>query len=147
MNARIQWIDNAAFVAEAGSGHAIVVDGPADIGGRNLGVRPMELMLMSVGACSAVDIVHILKKGRQNVEDVQVEVTGERAETEPKVFTRIHLHFKVKGAGLRTETVARAVQLSAEKYCSASIMLGRAGCEVTHGYELVTDAPAAAAGG
>lgn len=137
MNARIQWIENAAFVAEAGSGHAIVLDGPADIGGRNLGVRPMELMLMSVGACSAVDVVHILRKGRQNVEDVQVEVKGERAETEPKVFTRIHLHFKVMGAGLKAETVERAVKLSAEKYCSASIMLGRAGCEMTHDFELV----------
>lgn len=147
MNARIQWIDNAAFVAEAGSGHAIVVDGPADIGGRNLGVRPMELMLMSVGACSAVDIVHILKKGRQNVADVQVEVKGERAETEPKVFTKIHLHFKVAGAGLKRDTVARAVQLSAEKYCSASIMLGRAGCEVTHGFELLAEGPATPAAG
>ena len=136
MQARIKWVENAAFTAEAGSGHAIVVDGPPDIGGRNLGVRPMELMLMSVGACSAVDVVHILKKGRHAVADVQVEVKGERAETEPKVFTKIHLHFIVSGQGLAASTVERAVKLSAEKYCSASIMLGRAGAAVTHDFEL-----------
>ena len=136
MQARIKWVENAAFTAEAGSGHAIVVDGPPDIGGRNLGVRPMELMLMSVGACSAVDVVHILKKGRHAVADVQVEVKGERAETEPKVFTKIHLHFIVSGQGLTDKVVERAVQLSAEKYCSASIMLGRAGAAVTHDFEL-----------
>lgn len=136
MQARIKWVENAAFTAEAGSGHAIVVDGPPDIGGRNLGVRPMELMLMSVGSCSAVDIVHILKKARQPVTDVQVEVKGERAETEPKVFTKIHLHFIVTGKGMLANQVERAVKLSAEKYCSASIMLGRAGAQVTHDFEL-----------
>jgi putative redox protein len=136
MEARIKWVENAAFTAEAGSGHAIVVDGPADIGGRNLGVRPMELMLMSVGACSAVDIVHILKKARQPVADVQVEVKGQRADTEPKVFTAIHLHFIVAGKGLLANQVERAVKLSAEKYCSASIMLGRAGAKMTHDFEI-----------
>ena len=136
MEARIKWVENAAFTAEAGSGHAIVVDGPPDIGGRNLGVRPMELMLMSVGACSAVDIVHILKKARQPIDDVQVEVKGERADTEPKVFTAIHLHFIVKGKGLLANQVERAVKLSAEKYCSASIMLGRAGAKMTHDFEI-----------
>jgi putative redox protein len=135
MKARIQWIENAAFVAEAGSGHAIVVDGPAEIGGRNLGVRPMELMLMSVGSCSAVDIVQILKKARQPVEGCEVEVSGERADTDPKVFTKIHLHFVISGAGLSESHVKRAVQLSADKYCSASIMLQKA-CAVTHDYEL-----------
>ena len=127
MEARIKWVENAAFVGESGSGHAIVIDGPADIGGRNLGVRPMELMLLSVGACSAVDVVHILKKGRHAVADVQVAVKGERADADPKVFTQIHLHFVVAGKGLTEKVVERAVQLSAEKYCSASIMLGRAG--------------------
>ena len=136
MEARIKWVENAAFVGTTGSGHGIVIDGPPDIGGRNLGVRPMELMLLSVGACSAVDVVHILRKGRQDIADVQVEVKGERAETEPKVFTKIHLHFVVAGRGLTRERVERAVQLSAEKYCSASIMLGRAGAEVTHDFEL-----------
>jgi len=139
MEARVKWVENAAFVAEAGSGHAIVVDGPADIGGRNLGVRPMELMLMSVGSCSAVDIVHILKKGRQPVSNVEVKVSGTRAETDPKVFTSIHLHFIVSGKGLSENQVKRAVELSAEKYCSASIMLQKA-CPVTHGYELVETA-------
>jgi len=137
MEARIKWVENAAFVGESGSGHAIVIDGPADIGGRNLGVRPMELMLLSVGACSAVDVVHILKKGRHAVADVQVAVKGERADADPKVFTKIHLHFVVSGKGLTESTVERAVKLSAEKYCSASIMLGRAGAEITHDFELV----------
>ena len=136
MEARIKWVENAAFIGTTGSGHGIVIDGPPDIGGKNLGVRPMELMLLSVGACSAVDVVHILKKGRHAVADVQVEVKGERAGTEPKVFTKIHLHFVVSGKGLTDKVVERAVQLSAEKYCSASIMLGRAGAEITHDFEL-----------
>ena len=136
MEARIKWVENAAFVGSTGSGHALVIDGPPDIGGKNLGVRPMELMLLSVGACSAVDVVHILKKGRHAVADVQVEVKGERADTDPKVFTKIHLHFVVSGRGLAEKIVERAVQLSAEKYCSASIMLGRAGAEITHDFEL-----------
>lgn len=136
MEARIKWVDNAAFTGETGSGHPVVIDGPPDLGGRNLGVRPMELMLLSVGACSAMDVLHILKKGRHAVADVQVEVKGDRADTDPKVFTRIHLHFIVGGKGLAAATVERAVKLSAEKYCSASIMLSRAGAEVTHDFEL-----------
>ena len=137
MEARIKWVENAAFVGTTGSGHGVVIDGPADIGGKNLGVRPMELMLLSIGACSAVDVVHILKKGRHAVADVQVEVKGERAETDPKVFTKVHLHFVVSGKGLAAATVERAVQLSADKYCSASIMATRAGCTVTHDFALV----------
>lgn len=137
MEARIKYVENAAFVGTTGSGHGVVIDGPAELGGKNLGVRPMELMLLSVGACSAVDVVHILRKGRHAVADVQVEVKGERADTDPKVFTKIHLHFVVSGAGLSGKVVERAVQLSAEKYCSASIMLGRAGCAITHDFELV----------
>ena len=136
MEARIKWVEGAAFVGETGSGHAVVIDGPADIGGRDLGPRPMELMLLSVGSCSAVDVVHILKKARQPVSDVQVEVKGERADTDPKVFTAIHLHFIVSGKGLGASQVERAVKLSAEKYCSASIMLGRAGAKVTHDFEI-----------
>ena len=135
MQARIKWHENAVFIAESGSGHAIVVDGPAEIGGRNLGVRPMELMLMSVGSCSAVDIVQILKKARQPVSGCEVLVAGERAETDPKVFTKIHLHFIVSGKELSENHVRRAVQLSAEKYCSASIMLQKA-AEVTHDFEM-----------
>ena len=136
MEARIKWAENAAFIGETGSGHAIVIDGPQDIGGRNLGPRPMELMLLSVGACSAVDVVHILKKGRQPVTDCYVELKGERAQTDPKVFTAIHLHFVVTGKALGEAAVKRAVELSAEKYCSASIMLGKAGCKITHAHEI-----------
>lgn len=136
MKARVKWAENAAFIAESGSGHAIVVDGPEHIGGRNLGPRPMELMLMSVGACSSVDVVFILKKARQPVTDCYVEVEGTRAETEPQVFTAIHLHFVVTGTGLNEAQVKRAVALSAEKYCSASIMLGNGGVTMTHSHEV-----------
>jgi len=135
MEARIKWVENAEFVGETGSGHAVVIDGPAEIGGRNLGPRPMELMLLAVGSCSAVDIVHILKKARQPVSGCEVAVSGERAETDPKVFTKIHLHFVVTGKGLSENQVRRAVELSAEKYCSASIMLRQA-AQVTHGFEV-----------
>jgi putative redox protein len=147
MQARVKWVENAAFVGETGSSHAVVIDGPAEIGGRNLGARPMELMLLSVGACSAVDVVHILKKARQPVKDCFVEVEGKRAETEPKVFTDIHLQFVISGEGLSENQVKRAVELSADKYCSASIMLKRGGVNVTHGYEIRASGAAAAAGG
>ncbi len=136
MEARVRWIENAAFMAETGSGHAMVVDGPDYIGGRNLGPRPMELMLMSVGSCSAVDIVQILKKARQPVAGCEVKVSGTRADTDPKVFTAIHLHFIVSGTGLSENHVKRAVQLSAEKYCSASLMLSKA-ATITHDYKLL----------
>ena len=136
MQARVKWVENAAFVGETGSSHAVVIDGPAEIGGGNLRARPMEVMVLSVGACSAVDVVHILKKARQPVKDCFVEVEGKRAETEPKVFTDIHLQFVVSGEGLSENQVKRAVELSAEKYCSASIMLARGGVGITHDYEI-----------
>lgn len=136
MKARVKWAENAAFIGEVGSSHAIVIDGPPDIGGRNLGPRPMELMLLSVGSCSAVDVVHILKKARQAVTDCWVEVEGKRTDTDPKIFTDIHLHFVVTGRNLAENHVRRAVELSADKYCSASIMLKRGGCNVTHAYEI-----------
>jgi putative redox protein len=136
MEARIQWVADAQFVAESGSGHAVVIDGPPDGGGRNLGVRPMEMVLMGVGACTAYDVMHILKKSRQPVERCVAELQAERADTEPKVFTKIHVHFKVTGRGLSEAAVRRAVELSAEKYCSASIMLGRAGVEISHDFEI-----------
>ncbi len=136
MQARVKWVENAAFIGETGSSHAVVIDGPPDIGGRNLGPRPMELMLLSVGSCSAVDVVHILKKARQPVTDCYVEVEGQRADTEPKVFTAIHLKFVISGKGMNENQVRRAVELSADKYCSASIMLKRGGVDVTHSYEL-----------
>lgn len=136
MQARVKWVENAAFLGETGSSHAVVIDGPADIGGRNLGARPMELMLLSVGSCSAVDVVHILKKARQAVTGCHVEVDGTRADTEPKVFTDIHLKFVITGRGLNENQVKRAVELSADKYCSASIMLKRGGVNVTHSVEM-----------
>jgi len=136
MKARVKWVEGVTFLGEAGSGHAVVMDGPPDSGGRNLGVRPMEMLLLGMGGCTAFDVIHILKKSRQPVEDCIVELSAERAETEPKVFTRIHVHFVVTGAGLAEKQVARAVELSAEKYCSASIMLGKT-AEITHDYEIV----------
>jgi len=129
-------VEDVLFLGESGSGHGIVIDGPPDHGGRNLGVRPMELLLMGVGSCSAFDVVHILKKGRHPVEDCEVEVSAKRAETVPKVFTKIHLHFIVKGHGLSENAVERAVKLSAEKYCSASIMLGKA-AEISHDFQVI----------
>ncbi len=136
MKTRIKWIENVAFMAESGSGHAVVMDGAVEGGGRNLGPRPMEMLLMGLGGCSAYDVVYILKRGRENVEDVDVDVEAERADTDPKVFTKIHMHFRVKGEGLNEKKVERAVKLSADKYCSASIMLGKA-AEITHSFELI----------
>jgi putative redox protein len=136
MKARIKWVENAAWVGETGSGHGLVIDGPPDIGGRNLGVRPMELVLLGVASCSAMDVIHILKKARQDVTDCVIEASGKRAETDPKVFTDIHLHFVVTGRGLKEAQVKRAVELSAEKYCSASIML-KASVNITHDYAIV----------
>ena len=124
------------FLAESGSGHAVVMDGPPESGGRNLGVRPMEMLLMGMGGCASFDVVHILKKGRHEVAGCEAHLEAERADTDPKVFTRIHLHFVVSGKGLTEGVVERAVKLSAEKYCSASIMLGKT-AEVTHDFELV----------
>lgn len=135
MKARIKWVDQAMFVAESGSGHAVVIDGPPDGGGRNMGMRPMEMLLMGTGACSAYDVLLILRKGRHAVTDCVCEVEAERADGVPAVFTRIHLHFIVTGRALKESVVKRAVELSAEKYCSASIMLGKT-AEISHDYEI-----------
>ena len=136
MKAKIKWVEEVTFVGESGSGHSVLMDGPPELGGRNLGVRPMEMMLLGLGGCTSFDVMHILKKARQPVTDCEVELEAERAETEPKVFTRIHVHFIVSGEGLKESQVKRAVELSAEKYCSASIMLARGGVEITHDYEI-----------
>ncbi len=136
MKARIKWIEGAAFVGETESGHAVVMDGPPDGGGRNLGPRPMEMLLLGTGACTSYDVVAILRKQRQPIVDCVAEIDAERATTDPKVFTKIHIHFIVKGHALKREAVERAIRLSAEKYCSASIMLGKV-AEVTHDYEIV----------
>jgi putative redox protein len=125
MKARIKWVENVAFVAESGSGHALVIDGAPDAGGRNLGPRPMELVLMGAGACSAFDVVMILKKARQDIVDCVCEVEADRATVDPKVFTAIRMTFKVSGRKLDTKQVERAVKLSHEKYCSATIMLAK----------------------
>ena len=125
MQARIVWGEGMSFVAESGSGHAIVIDGAPEAGGRNLGARPMETVLMGTGACTAFDVVMILKKQRQPVTDCVVELEADRAETEPRVFTKIHLHYRVKGNGLDANKVRQAVELSKEKYCSATIMLAK----------------------
>ncbi|MBF2992984.1 OsmC family protein [Pseudomonas aeruginosa] len=137
MKARIQWAGEAMFLGESGGGHVVVMDGPPDHGGRNLGVRPMEMVLIGLGGCTNFDVVSILKKARQPVESCEAFLEAERADEEPKVFTKIHVHFVVKGRGLKEAQVKRAVELSAEKYCSASIMLGRGGVEITHDYEIV----------
>ena len=137
MKVRIQWAGEAMFLGESGSGHVVVMDGPPDHGGRNLGVRPMEMVLIGLGGCTNFDVVSILKKARQPVESCEAFLEAERADEEPKVFTKIHVHFVVKGRGLKEAQVKRAVELSAEKYCSASIMLGRGGVEITHDYEIV----------
>lgn len=137
MEAKIKWVEDAMFLAESGSGHALVVEGPPDAGGLNRGVRPMELMLMGLGSCAAFDVVHILKKGRHDVRSCVAELRAQRADNEPKVFTEIEMVFKVSGHELKPQAVERAVHLSAEKYCSASIMLGRAGVELKHSYEII----------
>lgn len=135
MKARVIWVENTMMVGESGSGHAVVMDGPPEHGGRNLGIRPMEMLLLGLGGCTQFDVVQILKKGRHQVSSCSVELEAERAETEPKVFTRIHVHFILSGVGLSEKAVARAVDLSAEKYCSASLMLGKT-ARITHDFEI-----------
>ncbi len=135
MRARIKWIENVAFAGEAGSGHAIVMDGAPESGGRNLGPRPMEMVLLGLGGCTAFDVVTILRKARQQVDDCVIEVEADRAETVPKVFTKIHLRYIVSGRDLEEKQVARAVSLSADKYCSVSRMLA-ASVQLSHEYEI-----------
>ena len=139
MKARVKWVEGMAFMAEASSGHGLIMDGSPDIGGRNLGPRPMEMLLMGAGGCTSIDVVMILQKSRQNVTDCEVTLEASRADDNPKVFTRIHMHFIVKGRNLKPEVVDRAIKLSAEKYCSATIMLAKT-AEITHDFEIVEDA-------
>jgi len=135
MKARVKWIEGATMLGESGSGHALVMDGPPDHGGRNLGVRPMEMLLLGMGGCAQFDVLLILRKARQQVTDCILELQAERAAEDPKVFTRIHVHFIVSGHDLKEKQVERAIELSAEKYCSASIMLG-ATAEISHDFEI-----------
>jgi putative redox protein len=136
MKARVKWLDGVTMVGESGSGQAVVMDGPPDLGGRNLGVRPMEMLLLGMGGCTEFDVLMILRKARQDVTACELLLEAERADSDPKVFTRIHAHFVVSGRGLSEKRVAKAIELSAEKYCSASIMLG-ATAEITHDYEII----------
>ncbi len=136
MEVRIKWVEGMMFLGESESGHAVVLDGPPELGGKNMGVRPMEMLLLGMGGCSSIDVMQILEKGRQNVTDCVAEITAERVDTIPKVFSKIHLHFIVTGKDLKEAVVARAIKLSAEKYCSASIMLEKA-VDITHDFEIV----------
>ena len=137
MKATVKWVDGAMFIGESGSGHSVVMDGPEDHGGRNMGVRPMEMLLLGLGGCTNFDVMSILRKQRLDVHDCIAEIQAERADAVPAVFTKIHVHFKVSGRALKPSAVERAVSLSAEKYCSASIMLEQSGVEITHSHELI----------
>lgn len=136
MKGRIKWVQDATFVGESGSGHAVVMDGPPDSGGRDIGIRPMEMLLLGLGGCTAFDVVYILKRARQEVTGCVVDLDAERADDVPKVFTRIHVHFIISGQNLSENQVKRAVELSAEKYCSASLMLGKT-ATISHDYEIL----------
>ena len=130
MEAKVSWVGEALFLGESGSGHTVVMDGPPEHGGRNLASRPMEMLLIGMGGCATFDVVDILKKSRQDVLGCRAELQAERADEVPAVFTKINIHFVVSGNNLKEKQVARAVSLSAEKYCSASIMLEKAGVEI-----------------
>jgi len=136
MNVKVTWLKNVLMVGETDSGHALVMDGPEAHGGENKGPRPMEMLLLGLGGCTEFDVLHILKKSRQSVSSCEVEISAERAETEPKVFTKIHVHFKISGDKLTEKAVERAVSLSAEKYCSASLMLAKT-ATITHDFEII----------
>ena len=136
MNIKVSWAGDALFIGESATGHKLLMDGPPEGGGHNLGPRPMEMLLLGTGSCSCYDVISILKKSRQNVVRCEVEVSSKRAETEPKVFTDIHIHFKVFGVDLKESQGERAVSLSAEKYCAASIMLG-ASANITHSFDVL----------
>ena len=138
MKARVKWVEQVSFLGETESSHAILMDGSPAAGGRNLGPRPMEMLLLGTGGCTSFDVMSILKKSRQAVSGCYVELDAERAETDPKVFTKIHMHFVVTGKDIKPETVEKAIKLSAEKYCSDSIMLG-ATAAITHDFEVIQE--------
>jgi len=139
MKAVVKWVDGVMFLGESGSGHAVAMDGAPEQGGRNMGIRPMEMLLIGLGGCASFDVMTMLKKGRQQVSDCRTELEAERVDAVPAVFSKIHINFIVSGTKLKETQVARAVELSAEKYCSASIMLGAAGVTMTHSYEIRQD--------
>jgi len=141
MKASVLWMKDGQFIAKSDSGHTLIIDGPPTHGGKNLGARPMEMVLMGLGGCTSIDVLDILKKSRQDVTDCVTQLTAERATTIPAVFTSIHIHFVVTGRNLKPKQVERAIELSATKYSSATLMLQRGGVEITHDFEIVESAP------
>jgi putative redox protein len=137
MKASVLWMKDGQFIAKSDSGHTLIIDGPPSHGGKNLGARPMEMVLMGLGGCTSIDVLDILKKSRQDVTDCVTQLTAERATTIPAVFTSIHIHFLVTGRNLKPKQVERAIELSATKYCSATLMLQRGGVEITHDFEII----------
>ena len=136
MNISVNWVDGMLMVGKSDSGHSITMDGPPEIGGENLGVRPMEMLLLGVAGCTMIDVVTTLKKMRQDLTNCETKLSAERADEHPKVFTKIHIQFIVKGKDLDPKKVEKAITLSSEKYCSASIMLGKT-ASITHDFEIV----------
>lgn len=136
MKARVKWVEDVMFLGESGTGHTVVMDGPEEAGGHGTGMRPMELLLLGMGGCTAFDVVEILKKSRQDIRDCVVEVNGERSEEVPKVYTNIHVHFKITGKDVKANFVERAITMSTEKYCSATLMLAKT-ATITHDYEII----------
>ncbi len=136
MKARVKWVEDVMFLGESGTGHTVVMDGPEEAGGHGTGMRPMELLLLGMGGCTAFDVVEILKKSRQDIRDCVVEVDGERSEEVPKVYTNIHVHYKITGKEVKPNFVQRAINMSIEKYCSATLMLAKT-ATITHDYEII----------
>lgn len=136
MEVKLKWVEGMMFLGESESGHAVVMDGPPELGGRNMGIRPMEMLLIGMGGCTSIDVMQILQKGRHNISDCVAEITAERVDTIPKVFSKIHVHFVITGTDLKEAVVARAIKLSAEKYCSASIMLEKS-VAISHDFEII----------
>lgn len=136
MKARVKWVEDVMFLGESGTGHTVVMDGPEEAGGHGTGMRPMELLLLGMGGCTTFDVIEILKKSRQDVRDCVVEIDGERSEEVPKVYTNIHVHYKVTGKDVKANFVERAIKMSIEKYCSATLMLAKT-ATITHDYEII----------
>ena len=136
MKSRVKWVEDVQFVGESGTKHSLIMDGPENLGGHGTGMRPMELLLLGLGGCTSFDVVEMLKKSRQNITDCVVEIDGQRSETVPKIFTDIHVHYIITGSNIKEVQVKRAIELSSEKYCSASLMLGKS-ANITHDYEII----------
>jgi putative redox protein len=136
MKARVKWVEDVQFVGESGTKHSLIMDGPENLGGHGTGMRPMELLLLGLGGCTSFDVVEMLKKSRQNIVDCVVDIDGQRSESIPKIFTDIHIHYIITGSNIKEAQVKRAIELSSEKYCSASLMLGKS-ANITHDYEII----------